>query len=122
MSPHSILRASFLLLPTMLFGCKSESEQWDKSAGVQVSVYKEYENGKPYLTVFYENFGEDTVSKIRYQLISIKKGHADTTLREFEPPKLSRPKDRHTIPRHIGEDTVAADEVRVGQVWVVKNK
>jgi hypothetical protein len=112
----------FLFITVAASACKSESEDWVKSPGIEISVYKEYENGKPYLTVFYENFGQDTVEKIKYQLISIKDKHADTTVREIIPPKLLRPKDRHTVPRHIGEDTVAAEEVHVGQVWVVKNK
>jgi hypothetical protein len=118
----NIVYASLFLSLSGAIGCKSESEEWDKSPGVEISVYKEYENGKPYLTVFYENFGQDTIEKIKYQLISIKDKRADTTVREIIPPKLLRPKDRHTVPRHIGEDTVAADEVHVGQIWVVKNK
>ena len=113
------LAAAFLCLAA---SCKAPEEQWEKSPGVEVSVDKEYENGKPYLTIFYENFGQDTVEKIRYELISETKGHLDTTLKEIDPPKLLRPKDRHTVPRHIGEDTVAADHVGVGKVWVIKKK
>jgi len=111
-----------LLTPLMATtSCQTEpQDNWVKSPGLEISVYKEYENGKPYLTVFYENFGADTIQKIKYQLISIKDGKADTTTREIDPPKLLRPKDRHTVPRHIGEDTVAADEVHVGQVWAAK--
>ncbi len=105
-----------------MVGCSSEKDKWVKSPGLEVSVYKEYEDGKPYLTVFYENFGEDTIEKIRYQLISIKGNHADTTWREINPPRLLEPKDRHTVPRHIGEDTVSADEVHVGQVLAVKKE
>jgi hypothetical protein len=101
--------------------CKSEGEQWETSPGVQVTVFKEIENGKPYLTVLYENFGTDTVEKIRYQLINETRGHLDTVWKEIDPPKLLRPKDRHSVPRHIGEDTVSAEYVHVGQVLVVKD-
>jgi hypothetical protein len=119
MSRIAPIAATLLLIAS----CKSEdTEKWEKSPGLEISVDKEYENGKPYLTVFYENFGQDTIEKIRFQLISIKNESADTTLREIVPPELLRPKDRHTVPRHIGEDTVAADEVHVGQVWVIKKQ
>jgi len=104
----------------VLSSCGEKDLKWEKSPGLEVSVVKEYENKKPYLTVFYENFGNDTIEKIRYELISITKGVVDTTMKEIDPPELLRPKDRHTVPRQIGEDTVRADEVHVGQVWVVK--
>ena len=111
-----------LFLVFLAIECTSEGEQWVKSPGVEVSVFKEYENGKPYLTVLYENFGDDTIEKIRYQLINETNGHFDTVLKEIDAPVLLRPKDRHSVPRHIGEDTVKADYVHVGQVWVVKKK
>ena len=111
---------AILSTSTLLASCGSKEDKWEKSPGLEVSVAKEYENGRPYLTVFYENYGNDTIEKIRYELIGITNGIADTTLRYIEPPKLLRPKDRHTVPRHIGEDTVKADAVTVGQVWVIK--
>ncbi len=109
-----------LLTSAMFAGCSSPEQRWEKSPGVEVTAEKEYIDGKPFLTVFYENFGVDTIEKIRYQLITETKGHVDTTMKEIDPPVLLRPKDRHVVPRAIGEDTVAADEVRAGQVWVVK--
>jgi hypothetical protein len=110
----------FAAITALLAGCSSPEDQWVKSPGVEVTVDKEYINGKPYLTVFYENFGADTVEKIHYQLITVTAGKVDTIMKEIDPPALLRPKDRHVIPRQIGEDTVTADEVRAGQVWVVK--
>jgi hypothetical protein len=104
----------------LLTGCSSQEQRWAKSPGVEVTVEKEYIDGKPFLTVFYENFGVDTIEKIRYQLITDTKGKLDTIMKEIDPPVLLRPKDRHVVPRAIGEDTVSADEVRAGQVWVVK--
>ncbi len=101
-------------------GCSEPEPRWEKSPGVEITAQKQYENGKPYLIVFYENFGVDTIEKIRYQLITETKGHIDSTVREIDPPELLRPKDRHMVPRQIGEDTIAADEVRAGKVWVVK--
>jgi hypothetical protein len=119
---HKSLKYSVpLLLAFLAFECTSQNEKWVKSPGIEISVFKEYENGKPYLTVLYENFGDDTVEKIRYQLINETRGHFDTVLKEIDPPVLLRPKDRHSVPRHIGEDTVSAEYVHVGQVWVVKS-
>jgi hypothetical protein len=112
--------ASMLPVLSLFTGCSSPEERWEKSPGVEVSVDKEYINGKPYLTVFYENFGADTIEKLRYQLITDTKGRIDTIMKEINPPVLLKPKDRHVMPRTIGEDTVTADAVRVGQTWVVK--
>ncbi len=112
--------ASSITISALIAGCSSPDVKWEKSPGVEITADKEYIKGKPFLTVFYENFGDDTVKRIRYQLISITKGHVDTTLKEIDPPELLKPKDRHVLPRTIGEDTLAADEVHVGQVWVVK--
>ena len=111
------------IIATLIFcACKSEPEVWEKSPGLTITVFKDEDNGKPYLTTLYENFGEDTIEKIRFQLITETKGHWDTTWREIDPPKLLRPKDRHAVPRHIGEDTLAADYVGVGKVLAVKLK
>jgi hypothetical protein len=118
-----LLRSSFpFFLAFLAIECTSQGEEWVKSPGLEVSVYKEYENGKPYLTVLYENFGNDTIEKIQYQLINETRGHFDTVLKEIDPPSLLRPNDRHSVPRHIGEDTVSAEYVHVGQVWAVKKK
>lgn len=101
-------------------GCNAQHDQWVKSPGLEITAEKTYEDGKPYLQVFYENFGNDTIQRIRYQLILITNGKADTEMREIDPPDLLRPKDRHVVPRAIGQDTLAADEIHVGKVWVVK--
>lgn len=103
-----------------LCGCGTRQDHWEKSPGVEITAQKTYEDGKPYLQVFYENFGTDTIRKIKYQLISETNGHFDTVINEIDPVELFRPKDRHVVPRAIGQDTLAADEVRAGQVWVVK--
>ncbi len=102
--------------------CGNSHDNWEKSAGVDVSVDKIYDNGKPYLQVYYDNFGVDTIRRLKYQLITVTKGHVDTTMKEVDLDDLLRPKDRHIVPRAIGEDTLAADEVSVGQIWVVKEK
>ena len=112
----------FAAFGSLIAGCSSPERKWEKSPGVEVTVDKEYINGKPFLTVFYENFGADTIEKIRYQLITETKGKFDTVLKEIDPPVLLKPKDRHVMPRTIGEDTITADEVHAGEVWVVMKK
>jgi hypothetical protein len=103
-------------------GCEKPAEyKWVKSPGVNVSAYKsDPENGKQYLMILYENFGQDTISRIRYELITYKGSKTDTTIKEFEPPVLLKPKDRHIIPRAIGQPPIDCDQILVGQVWVVK--
>jgi hypothetical protein len=118
-----LLPLASLGLTIALTACKDQPENWEKAPkGLQVSVYKDDEEGKPYLTTLYENFSNDTILKIRYELFLEKNGHTDTVMKEIDPPKILRPKDRHSVPRHIGEDTISVDEVHVGQVWVVKQK
>src|ERR1044071_7644025 len=106
-------------LSIALNSCQNQSEDWEKAPkGLEISVYKDIDEGKPYLTTLYENFSPDTILKIRYQLLLEKSGHTDTVVKEIDPPQILRPKDRHSVPRHVGEDTLAADAVHVGQVWV----
>jgi hypothetical protein len=88
---------------------------------VTISAFKsDPENGKQYLMIMYENFGKDTISRFKYELITTKGPKIDTEVKEFEPPVLLKPKDRHIIPRAIGQPAVDFDEVAVGKVWVVK--
>lgn len=119
----SVISAAVMAM--IMSGCKPESAsyyKWEKSPGVEVTAEREIIDGKPYLTVFYENFGEDTIEKIRYQLISTTGTKSDTEMKEIDPPVLLRPKDRHVMPHPIGIDTLTADAVKAGQVWVVKSK
>ncbi len=112
------------LMAVIMSGCQEKTSdfKWEKSPGVEVTAEREIIDGKPYLTVFYENFGEDTVERIRYQLISVTNGKADTEMKEIIPPVLLRPKDRHVMPHPIGLDTLTAESVHAGQVWVVKDR
>ena len=117
---HLFTMTAVLCASAWFCGCSVRQDHWEKSPGVEITAEKTYEDGKPYLQVFYENFGVDTIRKIRYQLISETKGHFDTVIHEIDPVELFRPKDRHVVPRSIGQDTLAAEEVHTGQVWVVK--
>jgi hypothetical protein len=111
-----------ILLITVSLGCNQEpKDDWVTSPGVSVTPTMIEDNGKKYLQVIYENFGEDTLTKMRYELVGIKGGKADTTIKDITLPKLMRPKDRHVVPHPIGAQPVDYDEVRAGKVWVVKS-
>jgi hypothetical protein len=117
------LRVFFFLLMIAIVSCgkQSEDEVWTTSPGVQVTAYKtEPENGKQFLNVIYENFGEDTVDKIKYELITMTNGKYDTTTRVIDPGVYLKPKDRHLVKRGVGEEPVTFDEVSVGRIWVQK--
>lgn len=104
-----------------LSSCGKEApEDWTTSPGVTVTATPVVEDGKHFLNIIYENFGQDTVRKIKYELITTQQGKVDTTTKEIDPPTLFRPKDRHLVPRAIGEKEANYDEVHVGKVWVVK--
>jgi hypothetical protein len=119
----TLLRYSLLVLGlfTISSCTKGPDVQWDASPGVTISAFKsDPENGKQYLTIMYENFGKDTISRFKYELITTKGSKVDTLVKEFEPPVLLKPKDRHIIPRGIGQPPADFDEVAIGKVWVEK--
>ncbi len=117
-------RASIVIIAcASLFGCKKEAaeEKWVTSPGLTVTAMKTEENGKPYINIIYENFGADTVRKIKYQLFQHKGSKWDTTEKIIDLPSVLKPKDRHLVPRAIGEEPTTADEIGTGKVWVIKN-
>jgi hypothetical protein len=121
------MRTSKLAIPflflTLASGCKNENaEEWTTSQGVTVTALPVEENGKKYLNIFYENFGQDTVSRIKYTLITMKGGKADTAEKQINPTELFYPKDRHLVPRAIGEKEYDGDQVMVENVLVIKEK
>ena len=116
-----ILVLALLMVIVQSCGTKDEAN-WVKSPGVTISAFKsDPENGNVYLQVMYENFGADTIKRLKYELISRKGTHVDTTVEMIEPPKIFSPGDRHVVPRQIGQKPLDVDEMKVGQVWVVKN-
>jgi hypothetical protein len=119
--------ATILMIVASMFtaGCKmgsgSNSDEWVASPGVTITPTIYEDGGKKYLQVMYENFGVDTLERIKYELIGIKGEKRDTTVKEITLKKLMRPKDRHVVPRAIGQDPVDFDEVHTGKVWVIKD-
>ena len=79
------------------------------------------ENGKQYLNVIYENIGSDAYRKIKYQLIMRTGTKTDTVVNTIIPETVFKPKEKHLVPRYIGEPEAKFDEVKVGKVWVVKD-
>lgn len=118
----TILAFVALTFAAGLQGCNSSApkEEWTKSANVTVTAMMSPEEGKNYLNIIYENFGVDTIVKLKYELLTHHGEKWDTAVKIIEPPVLFKPKDRHLVPRAIGEEPTTADEATVGQVWVVK--
>jgi hypothetical protein len=114
-----------LLCAGVVTSCKkgSSDDAWVETKDVTFIVDKSNpENGKQYLEVIYENAGSYSVHKIKYQLITRTGGKIDTVEKIIVPDEIFKPKDRHLVPRAIGEPPATFDEVHVGKVWVVKDK
>ncbi|MEO6941046.1 MAG: hypothetical protein ABI444_13065 [Candidatus Kapaibacterium sp.] len=111
------------LLLVIVQSCATKDESnWVKSPGVTISAFKsDSENGNVYLQVMYENFGTDTIKRLKYELISRKGTQVDTSIEMIEPTKIFSPGDRHVVPRQIGQKPLDVDALKVGKVWVVKN-
>jgi len=108
---------------TIASGCKKESDYdaWVESRDVLIIADKSSpENGKQYLEVIYENVGSDTIRKIKYQLITRTGAKSDTVEKIIIPEKVFVPRDKHLVPKPIGELPATWDEVRVGKIWIVK--
>ena len=105
-------------------GCKksSDDEVWVLTKDVIIQPYKsDPVDGKQYLDVIYENVGNETFRKIKYELIRRTGSTIDTSERIIIPETILQPKERHLIPPHIGRTPATFDEVKAGKVWVVKD-
>jgi len=117
--------AFIVILITGITGCKkaADDEVWVETRDVVIQPYKSDPiDGKQYLDVIYENVGHDTYRKIKYQLIRRTGTHIDTTERIILPETVFAPKDKHLVPRHIGQSVVTFDEVKAGKVWAILDK
>jgi hypothetical protein len=117
-----ILTASICIVLTTIGGCKKagDDEVWVETKDVVVMPYKsDPENGKQYLDIIYENTGNDTYHKIKFQLIRRYGVKFDTVERIIVPETVFLPKEKHLLPRHIGQSAATFDEVKAGKVWGV---
>jgi hypothetical protein len=121
-----MIRRSFLLLSTLFMlnacGGKNDMDDWTPAEGVIITAYKTDpdKDGKQFLNVIYENEGVDTLDKIKYELITSTGGKPDTILRTIDPEEYINPKDKHLVPRGVGEEPATFEEVKVGRIWVKK--
>ncbi|MFI5263220.1 MAG: hypothetical protein ACHQM6_01755 [Candidatus Kapaibacterium sp.] len=114
--------AFIIILLTGIISCKkaSDDEVWVETSDIVIQPYKsDPVDGKQYLDVIYENVGHDTYRKIKYQLIRRTGTKIDTTERIILPETVFVPKDKHLVPRHIGQSVATFDEVKAGKVWGV---
>ena len=123
--PQAVRTAFICIILMGIAGCKKsdDDEVWVETRDVVIQPYKsDPVDGKQYLEVIYENVGHDTYRKIKYQLIRRTGTQWDTTERIILPETVFQPKDKHLVPRHIGQSTAAFDEVKAGKVWGVIDK
>ncbi len=124
--PLTIRAAIICIILTGIGGCKksADDEIWVETKDIVITTYKsDPKDGKQFLEVMYENIGKDKYSKIKYQLIRRTGSMIDTSERIILPETVFLPKEKHLVPRHIGQTPAAFDEVKAGKVWgVIDNK
>jgi len=95
-----------------------DDEVWTETKDILIVPYKsDPEDGKQYLDIIYENVGNDTYRKIKFQLFRRTGTRIDTTERIILPETIFLPKEKRLVPRHIGQSPVTFDEVKAGKVW-----
>jgi hypothetical protein len=113
-----------IALVTFVFGCKKgyTDDAWVETRDVSIVADKSSpENGKQYLEVIYENIGSVSFRKIKYELIMRTGAKIDTVIKTIIPELVFKPKDKHLVPRAIGELPATFDDVRIGKVWVIED-
>ena len=113
-------------LSLALYGCSTPDNpaggEWveaDKGL-VIISPYLDPTPEGNYLNVIYENGSQDTIRKLKYELITTEAGQTDTTEREITLKKRLLPADKHLVTRGQTEKPVKYERVEVGKVWIVK--
>jgi hypothetical protein len=122
------IHKALLLLTTTatigLAGCgtSDKPENWQEADKklVIISPYIDSATGERFLNVIYENFSEDTIRKLKYELIAHEAGKVDTIEKEIILKKRLLPKDRHLVTRTATEKPVTYERVESGKVWIVK--
>jgi hypothetical protein len=120
--PVTVRTAFICIILSGIGGCKKsgDDEVWVETKDIVIMAYKsDPVDGKQYLDVIYENVGNDTYRKIKYQLIRRTGTTMDTTERIILPETVFQPKERRLVPRHIGQSPATFDEVKAGKVWGV---
>jgi hypothetical protein len=87
---------------------------------VIISPYLDKTPTGTFLNVIYENGSQDTIRKLKYELITKEAGKTDTSEREIVLKKRLKPADKHLVTRGQTEKPVNYEEVSAGRVWIVK--
>lgn len=88
---------------------------------VVISPYLDQTSEGKYLNVIYENFSQDTIRKLKYQLITTTAGKVDTVEKDIILKERLKPQDKHLVERATTEKPVNYDRVEAGKVWVIKD-
>jgi hypothetical protein len=87
---------------------------------VVISPYLDQTAEGKYLNVIYENASQDTIRKLKYQLITTTAGKIDTIEKDIILKERLKPQDKHLVERATTEKPVNYERVEAGKVWVVK--
>jgi hypothetical protein len=126
MRPRSIYFFAVTLLALFMTSCAADETaggEWveaDKGL-VVISPYLDRTANGTFLNVIYENASQDTIRKLKYELITTEAGKTDTTEREIILKKRLKPADKHLVTRGQTEKPVTYEDVGVGRVWIVKD-
>jgi hypothetical protein len=121
----TVRTALICIILTGIGGCQKsgDDEVWVETRDIIIQPYKsDPVDGKQYLDVIYENVGQDTYRKIKYQLIRRTGTQLDTTERIILPATVLQPKQKRLVPKHIGQSPATFDEVKAGKVWGIVDK
>ena len=125
MRSRSIRFFAVTALALVLTSCSANENaggEWveaDKGLVIISPYFDETPEGK-YLNVIYENGSQDTIRKLKYELITTEAGKVDTVEREIVLKKRLLPADKHLVTRGQTEKPVNYEAVGVGKVWIVK--
>lgn len=111
-------------LPFLIAGCSTsgEPDQWQEANKKEVIIdaYIDSSSGERYLNVIYKNFSQDSIRKLKYELITYENGKVDTSEREVILERRLLPQDARLVARRQTEKPVTYERVESGKVWIVK--
>jgi hypothetical protein len=125
MRSRSIFFFAVTALALGFYACSADENvggEWVEANKKEVIISPYFDNStnEKFLNVIYENFSQDTIRKLKYQLVTTEGGKTDTVEREIVLKERLKPQDKHLVERPITEKPVTFDRVEVGKVWIKK--
>jgi hypothetical protein len=125
MRSRSIYFFAVTALALGMYSCSADENaggEWVEANKKEVIISPYFDNttNEKFLNVIYENFSQDTIRKLKYQLITTEGSKTDTAEREIVLKERLKPQDKHLVERPLTEKPVTFDRVEVGKVWIKK--